>query len=206
VLYHHRGVFYNWNGLAYSERTNGEIRAAAYQFLDQCVASVRDKQTREWRHVRVKPNAHDVNNLLDALRAAAVLPAAQEAPTWVDHRQEPDPQEIIACTNGLLHLPTRRLLPHTPLFFTHNALEFAYEPDARGPGQWLQFLDQIWPNDEDSIATLQEIFGYCLTTDNSQQKAFLIVGPKRSGRNHGADSSRSARRKQCRGADASESR
>ena len=27
-----------------------------------------------------------------------------------------------------------------------------------------------------------EIFGYCLTTDTSQQKAFLIVGPKRSGK------------------------
>ena len=33
-----------------------------------------------------------------------------------------------------------------------------------------------------SIATLQEIVGYCLTSDTSQQKAFLIVGPLRSGK------------------------
>jgi putative DNA primase/helicase len=29
---------------------------------------------------------------------------------------------------------------------------------------------------------LQELFGYCLTGDTSQQKAFLIVGPPRSGK------------------------
>ncbi len=50
------------------------------------------------------------------------------------------------------------------------------------PGQWFDFLDQLWPGDPESVATLQEIFGYCLTPDTRQQKAFLLVGPKRSGK------------------------
>jgi len=37
-------------------------------------------------------------------------------------------------------------------------------------------------DDVESIATLQEIFGYALGADTSQQKAFLLVGPKRSGK------------------------
>ena len=32
------------------------------------------------------------------------------------------------------------------------------------------------------IETLQEIFGYVLTPDTSQQKIGMIVGPKRSGK------------------------
>jgi putative DNA primase/helicase len=47
---------------------------------------------------------------------------------------------------------------------------------------WLAFLNQLWPDNAESIAALREIFGYSLTADTSQQKGFLIVGPKRSGK------------------------
>jgi putative DNA primase/helicase len=73
-------------------------------------------------------------------------------------------------------------LPHTPGFFTYNAVDFAFDPHAPEPRQWLQFLAELWPDDQSVIDTLQEIFGYCLTSDTSQQKIFLLVGPKRSGK------------------------
>jgi putative DNA primase/helicase len=59
---------------------------------------------------------------------------------------------------------------------------FDYEPHAAAPAQWLQFLRDVWPNDPEAISTLQEVFGYLLTPDTSQQKIFLIIGPKRSGK------------------------
>jgi putative DNA primase/helicase len=37
-------------------------------------------------------------------------------------------------------------------------------------------------DDVEAIETLQEWCGYCLTTDTRQQKIFLVVGPKRSGK------------------------
>lgn len=79
-------------------------------------------------------------------------------------------------------MPTLALLSHTPMFFTPNALNYRYDPAASSPAAWLAFLAQLWPNDDESIETLQEIFGYALTADTSQQKAFLLVGPKRSGK------------------------
>ncbi len=88
----------------------------------------------------------------------------------------------MSCSNGLLHLPTRKLLSHSPAFFTVNALEFAYDEDAKDPGEWVKFLNQIWPTDQQSIDMLQELFGLALTGDTSFQKAFLLVGPKRSGK------------------------
>ena len=52
----------------------------------------------------------------------------------------------------------------------------------RSPLEWLSFLEQIWGNDAESIAALQEWFGYLLTPDTRQQKILMMVGPKRSGR------------------------
>ena len=46
----------------------------------------------------------------------------------------------------------------------------------------LRFLAELWPTDEEAEETLKEICGYLLSADTSQQKAFLIVGPKRGGK------------------------
>ena len=55
-------------------------------------------------------------------------------------------------------------------------------PRAPARGQWLAFLRHLWADDLESIAALQEIFGDVLTADISQQKAFLLIGRKRSGK------------------------
>src|SRR4029077_2663712 len=54
--------------------------------------------------------------------------------------------------------------------------------NALVPMEWLKFLGELWPDDRESIDTLQEIFGLCLTADTRHQKAFLLIGPKRSGK------------------------
>jgi putative DNA primase/helicase len=183
TLYHHKGCFYAWNGMAYVEMAGSEVRAKAYSFLDKCVVSVPvDKKGEVWEQVPVKPNTRNVNELLDALRADALLPEDVTAPDWLyGDNLEYEPQEIVVCTNGLLHLPTMKLLPRTPAFFAHNALDYAYDPNATAP-QWRMFLDEVFLDDAEAIDALQEIFGYALMPDTSQQKIFLLVGPKRSGK------------------------
>ncbi|HIJ73815.1 MAG TPA: hypothetical protein HPP83_06920 [Candidatus Hydrogenedentes bacterium] len=82
----------------------------------------------------------------------------------------------------LLHLPTRELLSPTRLFFGSNAVPYPFVPDAPKPAQWLSFLTSLFEDDDESIDTLQEWAGYCLTADTSQQKMIMFVGPKRSGK------------------------
>ena len=72
--------------------------------------------------------------------------------------------------------------PATPRFFTPVALDYDFDINAGPPEQWLAFLSQLWPDDPQSVATLQEWFGYCLTLDTRQQKILMMVGPKRSGK------------------------
>jgi putative DNA primase/helicase len=78
--------------------------------------------------------------------------------------------------------PSRRPLPHTPSFFSLNCLPYTYQPDFGPPTVWLRFLKSVWPKDQASIDTLQELFGLLLTPDTSYQKLFLLIGPKRSGK------------------------
>ena len=63
-----------------------------------------------------------------------------------------------------------------------NALDYRYLPDAPLPSNWLEFLSSLWPDDSQSIETLQEIFGYLLTHKTDQQKIFMLLGPPRSGK------------------------
>jgi putative DNA primase/helicase len=176
ILFHHRGMFYRWNGTAYPEMDEAELRSDLYAFLDRCMAP--QNGTLE----PFKPNKSRVANIVDALQAAANLPKSVSAPAWLEQTPDLDPTDIIPCDNGLLHLPTRRIFPLSPVFFTHNALEFSFTSDAPEPTQWLDFLKQLWPGDQQSIDTLQEFFGLCLTPDTRHQKAFLLIGPKRSGK------------------------
>ena len=146
MLHHHRGGFYRWTGIAYPEITEAELRSQLYAFLDQCFTRDLKGGLRP-----VKPNAGMVTNILDGLRAASHLDGSIVAPAWLDRVPDLPAEEIVACSNGLLHLPTGMLLPHTPAFFTYNALDFAFEQQAPEPQQWLEFLDQLWPHDRGAV-------------------------------------------------------
>ena len=68
------------------------------------------------------------------------------------------------------------------MLFTPHGVGFDYDLNAAAPTQWLSFLDQIFDGEQDQIGSLQEMFGYCLSSDVSQEKVFMLLGDKRSGK------------------------
>jgi putative DNA primase/helicase len=177
TLHHQNGTFYAWSGRHYPEADPAQLRADIYEFLDSAFRSTGENR------VRFKPKRTQVNDVLDALKAVVTLDLSHHAPTWLGPAPVPA-SEIVACHNGLLHLPSGEILSHTPEFFCHNALEFDFDPGASAPSHWFAFLKELWPDDADadSLATLQEISGLCLTGDTCYQKAFMLIGPRRSGK------------------------
>lgn len=166
-----QGSFYEWNGANWRELQDADVAFLTYDFLDRLKDS------------NYLPKKATVSELQHALSNAAYVKSDAAPPCWInDDGTRPPAAEIIACANGLLHLPSRTTTPPTPRFFSLNSLPFPYEPNAPRPVNWLRFLDQVWPNDPEAISTLQEMFGYLLTPDTSQQKIFLLVGPRRSGK------------------------
>jgi putative DNA primase/helicase len=125
TMHHHRGVSYAWNRAAYFEIGKDEVRARIYAFLDRC-------KTGDGKAEKVRPNTAMVSGVFDALTAHAQLDSRTSAPCWLDNGSHLPAGELIACTNGLLHLPTSKLLPHTPAFFTNSAVE-PVDPDRSLP-------------------------------------------------------------------------
>jgi putative DNA primase/helicase len=121
---------------------------------------------------------------LPAWPSGVLAPADAQRPT-----AEPlwPPEEVLPARNALVHLPSlmngaSHVMKPCPRFFNAYALEYDFEPAPPVPCEWLAFLEQIWGTDIESIAALQEWFGYLLTPDTRHQKILMMVGPKRSGR------------------------
>lgn len=164
---------------AYRAVEDATMRSALWSALD--AAAVRTVTKGVVTFDPFKPAPGQVSGVLDALKGVAHQPSDRMAPpVWLDS-DGPPPGEIISCRNGLLHVPSGELLPPTPRFFTRNALDIDFDPDAPEPPAWREFVDAVFP-DADAAALLQEWFGYFLLPDTSQEKMLLLVGPPRSGK------------------------
>ena len=182
TLRYWRGGWHRWSGRNFPEVDAKAIRGELYRFLNAAVIGV-VKKGQEPEYKPFNPNRAKVDNVLDALVATVYISEKFEHPGWLEDGDNQKPvRELIACQNGLLHIPTAELIPHSPNYFNINVLPFDYDPEAPEPKEWFRFLDSLWPDDDESTEVLQEAFGYFLTHDTSHQKIFLLVGPPRSGK------------------------
>jgi len=166
TLLHHRGDFYAYDGIVYRPVSKDRLRAEVYPFIEP----------------HYDPTRNNVTGVIDAIEARAYIREDMEPPVWLDGAEKlPPANELLPMANGVLHLSSRRLLPHDPQLFAINALDFGYDPAAEAP-QWIAFLNSIWPDDREQQDTLQEWIGYLISGSTTQQKIGLIVGPKRSGK------------------------
>jgi putative DNA primase/helicase len=171
LLHHWRDGWWHWEGPRWVELEPRAIAAEAYRFTEHAV----DVEGKEWA-----PNRRKVADTLDALAAITHLGAHVEMPAWLDGRDNAGP--IVSCANGLLHVPTQKLLPHDPRFFNATSVPFDYDPKADPPARWLAFLGELWPDDAASLSCLAEWFGYVLSGRLDLHKILLLVGPTRAGK------------------------
>jgi putative DNA primase/helicase len=185
LLVRQGGEWYAYNGTCWPTLDEGELRARLYRYFENKTYIAETKSGPVTKPFA--PDRYKVGDLIDATRAVVHVPVKRATPSWLveeesDLRFLSPADEIVACTNGLIHVPTRTLYPHTPTFYVHHSIGFAFDPTAPTPARWLAFLDELWPGDAESIETLQELFGYIVAGDTRLQKMFLLVGPKRSGK------------------------
>jgi putative DNA primase/helicase len=202
TLRFYRDEYVRWDGSAYRPEPAKEVNA----YLNRACKAEFDRANRvaigEWtKRGEVDeegkpcpaPQAKKVGTRLvgdtsQALASMTLLPGTVRPPAWlIDDPPFPDPVEVIPCHNALVHIPSLvsgrpAILPPSPAFFNTYALDFDFDPDAPRPAEWIRFLGSLWDKDGESIGTLQEWFGYCLTPDTSQHKILSLIGPKRSGK------------------------
>jgi putative DNA primase/helicase len=176
LLVHQGGEWYRWDGTCWPVFDQGQLRTELYEFFEDAAYPAGDGGPKPF-----DPSRRKIDDLVDAMRSLVYISIATPVPSWLGARQLP-PEELVACANGLVHWPTRTLQDHTPLFYLHHAVPFEFQRGAPEPKRWHAFLRDLWGEDDETIHTLQEVFGYLVSGHTRQQKLFLVVGPKRSGK------------------------
>lgn len=93
----------------------------------------------------------------------------------MDMRKSPE----LNVKNGRLNLDCRGLIDHMPEVIMLSMIDVKYDLDAECPS-FMDFLDEaLDPKYHDSMG---ELFGYILWPDHNIHKAFMLFGPKRSGK------------------------
>jgi P4 family phage/plasmid primase-like protien len=179
-LCHYRDDYYDHEAGHYTLVNDDTIRSELYKLFDICRKQVvRAGKTEE---VPFTPNKVIVSETVEALKALGHVLPTVEQPHWLDCREGPNPADLICFPNGILNINTNEFTPSDPMLFTPHGVGFDYDPNATTPNAWLNFLDQVFNGEVDQIESLQEAFGYCLSSDTSQEKVFMLLGDKRSGK------------------------
>jgi putative DNA primase/helicase len=179
VLRNHRGDFYEWRTTHWAAVGQSDVTAWLYTWLEHAywIRMTASRAVEE----PFQPNRSKIANVVAALQAITHVEDELDPPGWLARSLLPA-TDIVSVENGLLHVPSRSLSPHTPGFFNHHALAFSYLPNAPEPKRWMQFVHELWGDDRESIDTLHEIMGYILAGGTGQHKIFMTVGPTRSGK------------------------
>lgn len=181
TLLYWRGDWMRWHTTHWCELEVAQLRSHGYRSLARATyehVTASGVETRRWN-----PDRRKVANVMEAMGALAHVPFDIDPPSWIRESEvETEAAQMISCTNGLLDLPRRKLIGHTPSLFNLVSVPFDYDPEAPEPTVWLGFLDSLWSDDPDSIMLLQEYFGYLLSGRTDMHKMLALIGPMRAGK------------------------
>lgn len=173
---HDDATFWLWNArrAVYRLLTEDEVKARVARILAGALETVPVKDgPAEVRPVKVK--ARTYGEVVEVLRVltltsshggGALLPSVGGVP----------------FRNGWLNVATGLLEPIGPSRDVRWNVPAEYDPDARCPA-FFAFLDSLgWSKGSAERRLLRQWFGYLLSGSTDQQKALLLLGPKRAGK------------------------
>jgi putative DNA primase/helicase len=126
------------------------------------------------RHKRRMAFAMRLQNL-PRLEAMIEL-AKSETGMTVGHMTELDSDPwLIGVRNGVVNLKGGTLLAADPAMRITRQLAAGFDREAGCP-RWLEFLDQIFGGDQDTISFLQRALGYTLGGSTTEEVLFICYG------------------------------
>jgi len=98
-----------------------------------------------------------------------------------EENEWPIPGFYINCQNGMVNIETGKLEHHDPKYGSRTQIPCRFDWGAKYD-LWLEFLDQIFPDEPDKIDLLQQYFGYCLLPDNRFEMSLFMLGVGANGK------------------------
>ncbi len=195
-LLFHEGALRYWRGEFYKFRA-----ALGFHMIsvDAVKVMVREALCRlrtvdksgNLRPIKISSNTiNNVTNVIKTLRRVYV-PESYQVARWQGGRWQEAAQSFSA-QNGVLDLQSQSFEAHHPDLFCPRVSDFAYDPSAKTPVMWLQFLEQIFTPEQGTvdpldvqakIEALQRYLGLSLCPAALNiQKGVWLTGPTRSGK------------------------
>lgn len=98
------------------------------------------------------------------------------ASVWPVQRSDFDRHPwLFNVMNGTLDLRNGEFRPHDPVDMLTKQGSVVYDPDARCE-RWESFVQEIFPNDTDTLDFMQRWLGYSLAGDLSEEKMVMLHG------------------------------
>jgi putative DNA primase/helicase len=161
---HKVGKWFHWNGKFWEcEETQLAFDWARQLARELAGASAnKDKQTSKAAF------AAGVERFARTDRAFAVTSDIWDRDIWLFNTQA-----------GTVDLRTGKISPHKPEDYITKIAPVA--PHGEAP-TWLAFLDRITRGDQDLIAYLQRVVGYCITGSTQEHALFFLYGTGSNGK------------------------
>ncbi len=182
VLRSYRSQWVEFIDGCYRNLDTDVLRGQIYKFLEG--KTVKKYSGGGFTLEPYKPSRSRVNDIMDAFNKQC--PVDVDPPTWLDGREDLGPADLIIFNNGVLDVRqyvqgTHKLRSPDPLFFSLGSVPHDLDC-ATQSSLWLEFLSDIFNDDQQRIDLLQEWFGYNLVPDMSFEKFMIFVGRPRSGK------------------------
>jgi P4 family phage/plasmid primase-like protien len=181
-LFHHvNGEYFRWHGSQYNKVEQKQVRQEWYQFF--AGREIKIQQAKSIKIVAVKTDKHLMTDLDDAASALCyvrVEPDTHE-PFIIKTGKSMDLTRAVVFQNGILHVTDDRLAALSPEVFLTSTLPYEYRPGHQCP-TWQWFVGNIFNEDLECVALLQEWFGYNLIASNHMQSMMFFFGVPGSGK------------------------
>ncbi len=150
-------AFFKYNGKCYEHCT------------EKTLNNLCQNELGEYRHLFGKSN---LNELIHYAIGDALVNSEDARINQVKY---------LTLQNGLYDLDTGELIKHSRDIFTTNLLPYNYDPNATCP-RFIQFLKEIFENDQTKIDFVQEAVGYAFHKSLPTPAAFFLVGSGSNGK------------------------
>lgn len=175
------GRWLGWEGHRWAWCACGEemaaakkIAAGALQWASKLYAEDAEKHKRRMAFAMRLQNLNRLEAMIELAKSEPGMP--------VGHMAELDADPwLLGVRNGVVNLKDASLLAPAPDMRITRQVAAEYHDHAACP-RWLNFLDQVFDGDADTIGFIQRAAGYTLTGTTTEEVLFICYGGGANGK------------------------
>lgn len=164
-----------WSGDRWREDVTGGVYRAAKD-----VARERLRRAAEARESEKAAKWAIASQTKSRLEAAVALACSEERIVLRREQLDAEPW-LLSCGNGTLDLRTGELRAPDPGDLISLGTDVPFEPDQT-PERWLRFLDEVFPDDPETVGYVRRLVGYAMTGVVREQILTVFHGDGRNGK------------------------